>query len=88
MANPEWIDKVNQFRTQAGEPYQNFENRRRAAIFNYIPLPTIGEGLGEWFAAPSYEEGVGDDGGFWRRAFKMGLGYPQQGKALKNGGWG
>ena len=29
---------------------------------NYIPLPTIGEGLGEWFEAPSYEEGVGDDG--------------------------
>jgi hypothetical protein len=22
----------------------------------------IGEGLGEWFEAPSYEEGVGDDG--------------------------
>ena len=29
---------------------------------NYIPLPMIGEGLGEWFEAPSYEEGVGDDG--------------------------
>ena len=29
---------------------------------NYIPLPTIGEGLGEWFEAPSYEEGVGVDG--------------------------
>jgi hypothetical protein len=48
-------------------------------------LPTIGEGLGEWFEAPSYEEGVGDDGGFWRRAFKMGLGYPQQGNALQKG---
>ena len=22
----------------------------------------IGEGFGEWFEAPSYEEGVGDDG--------------------------
>ena len=29
---------------------------------NYIPLPRIGEGLGEWFEAPSYEEGVGVDG--------------------------
>ena len=29
---------------------------------NYIPVPTIGEGLGEWFEAPSYEEGVGVDG--------------------------
>ena len=29
---------------------------------NYIPLPMIGEGLGEWFEAPSYEEGVGVDG--------------------------
>jgi len=26
---------------------------------NYIPLPKIGEGLGEWSEAPSYEEGVG-----------------------------
>jgi len=29
---------------------------------NYIPLPKIGEGLGEWSEAPSYEEGVGVDG--------------------------
>ena len=36
MANPEG--------TQAGEPYQNFENRRRAAFFNYTHLPMIGEG--------------------------------------------
>ena len=27
------------------------------------PLPKIGEGLGEWPEAPSYEEGVGVDGG-------------------------
>ena len=27
------------------------------------PLPKIGEGFGEWFEAPSYEEGVGGDGG-------------------------
>ena len=61
---------------------------RSLPVVNYIPLPRIGEGLVEWFEAPSYEEGVGDDGGFWRRAFKMGLGYPQQCKALKNGGLG
>ena len=27
------------------------------------PLPEIGEGFGEWSEAPSYEEGVGVDGG-------------------------
>jgi len=27
-------------------------------------LPKIGEGLGEWSEAPSYEEGVGVDGKF------------------------
>ena len=27
------------------------------------PLPMIGEGFREWFEAPSYEEGVGVDGG-------------------------
>ena len=27
------------------------------------PLPKIGEGFREWSEAPSYEEGVGDDGG-------------------------
>ena len=31
-------------------------------VVNYIPLPKIGEGLGEWSEAPSYEEGVGVDG--------------------------
>ncbi|MBQ8989968.1 MAG: hypothetical protein IJ067_09780 [Prevotella sp.] len=25
-------------------------------------MPEIGEGFGEWSEAPSYEEGVGDDG--------------------------
>ena len=25
-------------------------------------MPMIGEGFGEWFEAPSYEEGVGVDG--------------------------
>ena len=29
---------------------------------SYILPPTIGGRLGEWFEAPSYEEGVGDDG--------------------------
>ena len=49
----------------------------------YITLPKIGEGLGEWFEAPSYEEGVGVDG------VSEGLpslgegGYPPQGGALK-----
>ena len=37
------------------------EGRSLPAV-NYIPLPRIGEGLGEWFEAPSYEEGVGVDG--------------------------
>jgi hypothetical protein len=27
-------------------------------------LPKIGEGFREWSEASSYEEGVGDDGGF------------------------
>ena len=27
------------------------------------PLPKIGEGFGKWSEAPSYEEGVGVDGG-------------------------
>ena len=35
---------------------------RSLPVVNYIPLPRIGEGLGEWFEAPSYEEGVGVDG--------------------------
>ena len=57
---------------------------RSLPVVNYIPLPRIGEGLVEWFEAPSYEEGVGVDGkkseglpsdGVW--------GYPPQGNALK-----
>ena len=35
---------------------------RSLPVVNYIPLPRIGEGLGEWFEAPSYKEGVGVDG--------------------------
>ena len=37
----------------------------RRAVFprrQLSPLPKIGEGFGEWFEAPSYEEGVGVDG--------------------------
>ena len=83
MADPEWIDKVNQFRTQAGEPYQNFENRRRAAIFNYIPLPMIGEGLGEWFEAPSYEEGVGVDGSLAGESLLYSRPLPRDSKSLR-----
>ena len=53
MANPEWIDEVNQFRTQAGEPYQNFDgggfHRNQLS-----PLPEIGEGFREWSEASSY----------------------------------
>jgi hypothetical protein len=39
--------------------------------FQLSPLPKIGEGFGEWSEAPSYEEGVGVDGGL-------------QGSALQN----
>ena len=36
----------------------------RASSRNQLsPLPKIGEGFGEWSEAPSYEEGVGVDGG-------------------------
>ena len=45
------------------EPYQNLDVGRSLPGGNYIPLPKIGEGLGEWSEAPSYEEGVGVDGG-------------------------
>ena len=38
-------------------------------------MPTIGERFREWFEAPSYEEGVGDDGRW-------------QGSALQKGVWG
>ncbi len=37
----------------------------RASSRNQLsPLPKIGEGFRKWFEAPSYEEGVGVDGGF------------------------
>ena len=61
MANP--VGGVAPGRAKAREPYQNFDEGRSLPGVNYIPLPMIGEGLGEWFEAPSYEEGVGVDGG-------------------------
>jgi hypothetical protein len=60
MANP--VGGVAPGRAKAREPYQNFDEGRSLPGVNYIPLPMIGEGLGEWFEAPSYEEGVGVDG--------------------------
>ena len=48
---------------------------------NYIPLPTIGEGLGEWFEAPSYEEGVGVDGKIRGPALGWGLGVSPTGQS-------
>ena len=47
---------------------------RSLPVVNYIPLPTIGEGLWEWFEAPSYEEGVGVDGKIRGLALGWGLG--------------
>ena len=46
MANPRGA--------KAREPYQNLDEGRSLPGINYIPLPGIGEGLGEWFEASSY----------------------------------
>ena len=51
------------------------KRRRKSSVsatFCLSPLPKIGEGFREWSEAPSYEEGVGGDGG-------------QQGSALQKG---
>ena len=51
------------------------KRRRKSSVsatFCLSPLPKIGEGFREWSEAPSYEEGVGVDGG-------------QQGSALQKG---
>ena len=53
---------------------------RSLPVVNYIPLPTIGEGLGEWFEAPSYEEGVGVDGKIRGQALGWGLGVSPTGQ--------
>ena len=51
------------FRAQALRAIQEvLDVGRSLPGVNYIPLPKIGEGLGEWSEAPSYEEGVGVDG--------------------------
>jgi hypothetical protein len=44
-------------------------------------LPRIGEGLGEWFEAPSYEEGVGVDGKIRGPALGWGLGVSPTGQS-------
>ena len=47
----------------------------RASSRNQLsPLPKIGEGFGEWSEAPSYEEGVGVDGGIAGKCLQWGLG--------------
>ena len=47
----------------------------RASSRNQLsPLPKIGEGFGEWSEAPSYEEGVGVDGGIAGFCLQWGLG--------------
>ena len=51
--------------TYSGQRLESHTNTLMERVplgINYIPLPMIGEGLGEWFEAPSYEEGVGVDG--------------------------
>ena len=47
---------------------------RSLPVVNYIPLPRIGGRFGEWFEAPSYEEGVGVDGKIRGQALGWGLG--------------
>ena len=52
----------------------------------------IGEGLGEWFEAPSYEEGGGGDGGAEGFTLGRGLGVPpvliNENFKSFNGTWG
>ena len=62
---------------------------RSLPVVNYIPLPMIGEGLGEWFEAPSYEEGVGVDGKIRGLALGWGLGVSPTGQSPEEKGvWG
>ena len=63
------------------------EGRSLPAV-NYIPLPRIGEGLGEWFEAPSYEEGVGVDGKIRGPALGWGLGVSPTGQRPEKRGLG
>ena len=56
----------------------------RASSRNQLSLlPMIGGRFGEWFEAPSYEEGVGVDGKIRGRPSDGVWGYPPQGNALK-----
>ena len=48
----------------------------------------IGEGLGEWFEAPSYEEGVGVDGKIRGPALGWGLGVSPTGQRPEKRGLG
>ena len=60
MANPEE-------RSSEGQRLESHTKTlmERASSRNQLsPLPKIGEGFREWSEAPSYEEGVGVDGGF------------------------
>ena len=52
---------------------------------NYIPLPMIGGRFGEWFEAPSYEEGVGVDGKIRGQALGWGLGVSPTGQRPEKG---
>ena len=61
---------------------------RSLPVVNYIPLPRIGEGLGEWFEAPSYEEGVGVDGKIRGQALGWGLGVSPTGQRPEKRVWG
>ena len=54
---------------------------RSLPVVNYIPLPRIGERFGEWFEAPSYEEGVGVDGIIRGPALGWGLGVSPTGQS-------
>ena len=56
---------VKIWRTPKGQRLESHTKTlmERASSRNQLSLlPRIGEGLGEWFEAPSYEEGVGVDG--------------------------
>ena len=53
---------------------EDLDGGRALPGVNYIPLPRLGGRFGEWFEAPSYEEGVGVDGKIRGQAPGWGLG--------------
>ena len=73
MANPEGAQALRAIQ-------EALDEGRFLPVVNYIPLPMIGEGLGEWFEAPSYEEGVGVDGKSQGNALRRGLGVSPTGQ--------